>query len=284
MKLILLCRVLAVVLALFLMTYFAVADTSATPEHWIFSVPFQKIEAGSFTMGSPSGERGRKLDEKQVQVTISKPFEIMTTEVTQSMWVKVMGENPSKFKSQEHCDDHDFANDMCPNNPVEMVTWEDVQEFIRKLNEALGLKGCDGTPNSAKNCYRLPTEVEWEYVARAGTTTAYFFGNDPQNVGNYAWYYHNLGNKKGTHKVGLKPANPWGIHDVYGNVFEWVEDMYARTLLGGEDPFNTAGSLRVFRGGSWDMFGEHTLRSAFRYFGFPDYRYGSVGFRLVRTL
>ena len=228
MKLILLCRMLAVVLALFLTTYFAVADTSATSEHWIFSVPFQKIEAGSFRMGSPLGERYRDSDEGPVQVQITKPFEIMTTEVTQSQWIKVMEENPLGFNCGNYSHHKDKGNKktQCPNHPIERVSWHDVQEFIGKLNEALGLTGCDGTPNSAKNCYRLPTEAEWEYSARGGTVTAYFCGNDHKwlfwfsDLEDYAWYWDNSDYK--TYPVGSKKPNPWGLYDVNGNVAEWV--------------------------------------------------------------
>ena len=255
------------------------AEQDEAPKHWILSVPFQKIEAGSFKMGSLATERYRGSDEAQVQVTISKPFEIMTKEVTQSQWVKVMGSNPSRFKSEDDCDDHE--NDMCPNHPVERVSWDEVQEYIGKLNKALGLSGCDGTPSSSAGCYRLPTEAEWEYSARGGTTTAYSFGDDASDLGNYAWYSGNSDNQ--THQVGLKEANPKGLYDVHGNVWEWVQDKYTSDLPGGSDPLNTSGSHRVIRGGSWVNFA-HYLRSAYRIFVNPALRPYNVGFRLVRTL
>ena len=256
--------------------------TSSAPsgsDHWILSQPFQRIEAGSFTMGSPSGERLRDSDEGPVQVRITKPFEIMTTEVTQSQWVKVMGSNPSLFKTQEHCDDH--KNDMCPNHPVEQVSWNDVQEFIGKLNEALGLTGCDGTPNSAKNCYRLPTEAEWEYSARGGTKTIFSFGDNSANIGDYAWYRGNSNSQ--THAVGSKRANPFGLYDVHGNVGEWVQDRYVENLPGDDDPLSTSGSIRVIRGGSWNYYAWY-LRSATRHRHRQSVWYDNVGFRLVRTL
>ena len=224
------------------------AEQDGAPKHWIlFPVPFQKISAGSFTMGSPESERYRGSDEAQVQVTISKPFEIMAKEVTQSQWVKVMGSNPSRFKSEDDCDDHE--NDMCPNHPVERVSWDEVQEYIGKLNKALGLSGCDGTPSSSAGCYRLPTEAEWEYSARGGTTTAYSFGDDDSDLGDYAWYSGNSDNQ--THQVGLKKANPKGLYDVHGNVWEWVQDKYRYTsnLPGGRDPLNTASGFAS--GSSW---------------------------------
>ena len=261
--------------------------TSSAPsgsDHWIFSVPFQKIEAGSFTMGSPSGERYRDGDEGPVQVQITKPFEIMTTEVTQSQWVKVMGSNPSHFKSQGHCGNHDSEKDMCPDHPVEQVSWNDAQEFIGKLNEALGLTGCDGTPSSSTGCYRLPTEAEWEYSARAGSTTVYSFGDNSANIGDYAWYWDN--SDRQTHAVGSRRANPWLLYDVHGNVWEWVQDSYVSALPGGSDPLNTSGassSTRIFRGGSWYSFMRY-LRSANRNDYRKSGRSNDVGFRLVRTL
>ena len=275
-------------------------DKSAGLEHWILSVPFQKIEAGSFKMGSPTTESNRDSDEGQVDVTISKPFEIMTTEVTQSQWVKVMGSNPSRFKRQKHCDNHDSESDMCPDHPVEKVSWDDVQGYIEKLNKALGLTGCDGTPSSSAGCYRLPTEAEWEYSARGGTTTAYSFGDDASDLEDYAWYISNPDLQ--THPVGLKKANPKGLYDVYGNVWEWVQDSSdflpytvwnlvwhqadlgrSNPLPGGENPLKNSGPSRVIRGGSWLYKARH-LRSASRYYAEPTFRNSVVGFRLVRTL
>ena len=146
----------------------------------LVDVLFQRVSKGSFVMGSPLTEKNRYSDEAQVEVSISKPFEIMETTVTQSQWHCVMGSNPSYFKKSKHCEDHKIVNgvEMCPNNPVEQVSWNDVQVFIGSLNADLGLS----------NCYRLPTEAEWEYSARAGTKTAYFFGNKPSKLEDYAWY------------------------------------------------------------------------------------------------
>ena len=260
-------------------------STPSGSDHWILSQPFQRIKVGSFTMGSPKIESYRDGDEDPVQVQITKPFEIMTTEVTQSMWVKVMGSNPSSFKLQGHCSNHDSENDMCPNHPVEQVSWDDVQEFLGKLNEALGLTGCDGTPSSATGCYRLPTEAEWEYSARAGTTKVFSFGDN--SAKDYAWYRYSRNNSdRQTQAVGLKRANPWLLYDVHGNVWEWVQDSYVSTLPGGVDPLNTSGdssSTRIFRGGSWRS-NAGDLRTANRGKVNANHRADNVGFRLVRTL
>ena len=252
-------------------------------EHWISSIAFQRIEAGSFTMWSPPSERRRGSDEGQEEVEITKPFEIMKTEVTQKQWFRVMKENPSYSKRSVHCGDHEIIDGvgMCPNHPVEKVSWDDVQKYIEELNKSLGLTGCDGTPHSSSGCYRLPTEAEWEWAARAGTKTAYFFGDDSSDLGDYAWYLDNSVDR--THKVGLKDSNPWGLYDIYGNVWEWVQDKYSEELPGGIDPLNEDGVDPVLRGGDWltDAF---FLRSADRYGRHPGYRDNGIGFRLVRTL
>jgi len=161
---------------------------------------FVLIPAGTFTMGSPDSDSNAYDHEKPAhQVTISEPFYMGKYEVTQAQWKAVMGENPSRFKGDDH--------------PVENVSWEDVQQFIQKLNAKEGKEAC-----------RLPTEAEWEYAARAGTTTIYSFGNNASQLGNYAWYDENSGNT--THPVGDKPPNPWGLYDMHGNVWEWVQDWY----------------------------------------------------------
>jgi formylglycine-generating enzyme required for sulfatase activity/serine/threonine protein kinase len=204
---------------------------------------FVLIPAGTFTMGSPQSEPGRDNDETQHRVTISSAYYLQTTEVTQGQWKKVMGSNPSKFKN---------CGDDCP---VEQVSWSDVQVFIRKLNSQ------EGTDK-----YRLPTEAEWEYACRAGTTTAYSFGDNESDLGDYGWYHGNSGNR--THPVGQKRPNPWGLYDVHGNVWEWTQ--------------TEEGSRRVFRGGSWPYNAGH-CHSAFRYVSVPGVRFNTLGFRLLRT-
>ena len=231
-----------------------------------------KIEAGSFTMGSPDSEAGRESDEDQVRVSISKPFEIMSTEVTQSQWFDVMGDNPSAFSKPEDCDDYVEVGGegLCPNHPVEKVSWNEVQRFIGKLNERE-----EGSAH-----YRLPTEAEWEFAARGGTETAYSFGNDVSELGRYAWFKNNSGGR--TRAVGLKGPNPYGLYDVHGNVWEWVQDAYSERLKGGVDPLKSSGVHRVVRGGDWGIFAR-VLRSANRLSGDPGWGSFGVGFRLVRT-
>ena len=170
-----------------------------------------------------------------------------------------MGYNESHFKGTDR--------------PVERVSWNDVQVFLQKLND---LEGCSG-------CYKLPTEAEWEYAARAGTTTAYSFGANDSELGNYAWY---AGNSNGaTHPVGEKHPNPWGLYDMHGNVWEWVHDWYDSEYYNRSSSVNPVneepGSNRVIRGGSWSN-DAGFARSAFRGRRLPDSR-GGVGFRVLRT-
>ena len=222
---------------------------------------FVLIPAGEFDMGSLSNEAGRYEQEGPVHhVNISKAFYIGKYEVTQKQWRDVMGSSPSSFKGD--------------NLPVEQVTWDDVQDFIKKLNEKDG-----------GNKYRLPTEAEWEYVARAGTTTRYSFGDDESKLGDYAWYDSNSGNK--THEVGQKKPNPWGLYDMHGNVNEWVLDKlhgnYNGAPTDGSTWENQGYPIFVFRGGSW-LFYAGDCRSAFRSGVVAAAKRGDFGFRLLEEV
>ena len=259
---------------------------------------FRQIPAGVFEMGSPRSEKSRELDESgkdghPVRVEISKSFLIMETEVTQSQWYQVMRNNPSLFKIAINCVNYDKVRKMCPDHPVEQVSWDMVQVFIKELNALSGLSGCKGSPKDPRGCYRLPTEAEWEYAVRAGSKTAYFFGKEERgyklrgrgtiayDLKDYAWYVENSGRR--THRVKTRAANPWGLYDVYGNVWEWVQDAYVDRLPGKRDPLVTTGSFRVLRGGSWGN-EARLLRSANRNGYPPGLRDLNFGFRLVRTL
>ena len=195
-------------------------------------------------------------DEQPVtQVRISRGFDLGKYEVTQGQWEAVMGSNPS------------YLNRCGLDCPVERVSWEDAQEFIGRLNAMDG----EGT-------YRLPTEAEWEYAARAGTT-----GDRYGNLDAIAWYDDNSGGRK--HPVGQKAPNAWGLHDMLGNVWEWVEDWYG-DYPGGSvtDPRGPAsGSYRVRRGGGWRS-GASNCRSAIRISATPGNRNSNLGFRLLRTV
>ena len=258
------------------------------------ALKFIRIEAAgkSFMMGSPEDEENRHDDEngkdgKQVEVNFTKDFEMMTTEVTQQMWFDIMKKNPSRFSNSDDCDNHIYLQNgqgsdvgLCPNYPVERVSWDRVQVFIEELNSLYGISGCDGTPESSFGCFRLPTEGEWEFAARARTITAYYF--DADLIDDYAWYDVNSDSQ--THPVGKLASNDYGLFDMSGNVWEWTQDSWQNFLVGGEDPLHTSsGSLRVIRGGSWYYYAKY-LRSAYRSNDYAVFRGSIIGFRLVRTL
>ncbi len=216
---------------------------------------FALVPAGEFIMGSKEYDYEKPVH----KVTIKKPFYLGIYPVTQKEWKVVMGDNPSSFKGD--------------NLPVEDVSWNDVQDFIKKLNEKEGA-----------NKYRLPTEAEWEYAARAGTTTRYSFGDSESELGDYAWYDGNSGSK--THEVGQKKPNPWGLYDMYGNVWEWVQDIYHSSYSGAPtdgSAWGGDGSRRVNRGGSW-FNGAVGCRSAPRGNDGPLVSSDNIGFRLVRDV
>lgn len=231
-------------------------ETSSVTLTNSIGMKFKLIPAGSFLMGSPKSEKNRANDESpQHKVTLTQPYYLGVYEVTQEQYERVMGENPSHFRGAKL--------------PVEMVSWEDAREFCKKLSQL------------EKNMtHRLPTEAEREYAARAGTKTAYYWGDGFD--ARYAWCDQNRGGK--TQEVGTRQANPWGLFDMSGNVWEWCEDWYANKYpsVGEEiDPKGAAsGSVRVFRGGCWYL-DPKGCRLAFRRDGTPDFRGSGLGFRVL---
>ncbi len=227
------------------------------------------IPKGSFTMGSPESKIDREDNEgPQRSVTIGTDFYMGKFEVTQEEYERVVGTNPSYFKKCSRC-------------PVEQVSWDDAKEFIRKL--------------SAKNDgfeYRLPTEAEWEYAARAGTTTVFAFGNSLSSSqanfdGNFPYGSASKGEYKArTAAVGSYQPNAFGLYDMHGNVWEWVEDIYNTSGYQGlptDGSANTSvgdSAFRVLRGGSWYDHG-NILRSVSREWVPPANRYSHIGFRVV---
>lgn len=216
------------------------------------------IPGGSFLMGSPTSEKDRADNEgPQHQVTL-EPFWMGKCEVTQAQWQALMGSNPSHFKGD--------------NRPVEQVSLNDARAFCQKLATLTGKP------------YRLPSEAQWEYACRAGTTTRFFFGDSDGSLGDYAWFFGNSGSK--THPVGEKSPNPWGLHDICGNVLEWCEDMHHDSYMGAPNDGSawTSGSdstFRVLRGGWWRN-GAKDCRSACRRFRHkPDFKDIMIGFRVV---
>ena len=223
----------------------------------------RRIEAGMFIMGSDQSDESHR-------VMLTKPFFCGLFEVTQKQYVLVTGSNPSNFSGD--------------TLPVEKVSYNmirgssngakwpsssavDSSSFMGKLRARTGLD------------FDLPTEAQWEYACRAGTTTTYSYGNSAN--GNYMWYIDNSSSK--THPVGSKSANPWGLYDMHGNVWEWCLDWYGTLAYGTDPKGSSSGSKRVGRGGSWAGNADYCT-SSYRYASAPSSGYGNSGFRLVRTL
>jgi len=235
----------------------------------IIGMKLRLIPAGEFLMGSPADEAEHGDDEgPQHKVRITIPFYMGVTEVTQGEWFSVMGTKPWTGKHLVQEGD---------NYPAVYVSWDDAIEYCQKLSTRDG------------KTYRLPTEAEWEYSCRGGTGTAYSFGSDKSKLSQYGWWggITGDGNSKSeqyAHAVGGKKANPFGLHDMHGNVFEWCSDRYAADYYGSspasDPPGATAGSFRVLRGGSW--FSQAAFcRSADRRTPTPTARGYSMGFRLA---
>lgn len=221
---------------------------------------FVNIPAGSFKMGADCSLENCNGDEPLHKVTISKPFQLGKYEVTQGQWAAVMGNNPSSFKGRTY--------------PVENVSWEEAQEFIKRLNKM-----------EKTTRYRLPTEAEWEYAARAGTNTAWSFGDDPKDMDRFGWYSRNA--EDSTHPVGRKEANAWGLHDMHGNVWEWVQDRYDKDYYANSPEIDPAGpekgTFRINRGGSW-IYNSDYARCAFRHPNRAGLKRSRVGFRLAADI
>jgi len=215
------------------------------------------IPPGEFMMGSPNDEEGRFDNEgPQHVVRIAQGFYMGIHEVTQEQYKAVTGNNPSDFKG--------------PKNPVEQVSWNDAMAFCKRLSAQTGM------------AVRLPTEAEWEYACRAGTTTRFCFGDQARDLDSVAWYAANSDGK--TRSVGLKKPNAFGLYDMHGNVWEWCADCYDEEYYGKspvEDPQGPAeAKYRVLRGGSWRNGPRHS-RSAQRFMLDPPGKNNPDGFRVV---
>lgn len=231
------------------------------------------LPGGTFTMGDEDG-----LDSPLHEVTVS-PFYIDTHLVTQRQYETLMGDNPSRWKGAE--------------NPVEQVRWYDAVKYCNARSKAEGLEPCYDVNtwkcNFTANGYRLPTEAEWEYACRAGTTTAYSFGNDESKLDEHAWFKGNA--RRRPHPVGQRRPNAWGLYDMHGNVWEWCNDFYQVDYYDKSPKENPRGAetgeTMVLRGGAWKTDAE-SCRSGYRYNenrGRADvcFGYDIYGFRCVRN-
>ena len=242
------------------------AQAAPPPEPQPDPARWSQISPGTFLMGSPETEYDRSTDEgPQTQVTLTRGFWIGRFEVTQGEYTAVAGTNHSTFTGD-------------PSQPVEQVSWYDASNYCALLTR----QEQDGGRLPAGYEYRLPTEAEWEYVARAGTTNRFFFGDDHSytELPNYAWFNADSGGT--THDVGTRQSNQWGLYDTSGNVFEWCADWYG-PYPGSSvtDPAGpSTGVYRVMRGGSW-RFPGGDARSAARNFNVPDFASYGIGIRVV---
>jgi formylglycine-generating enzyme required for sulfatase activity len=257
---------------------------------------FVPIKAGEFMMGSPVTEARRFANEVQHSVRLTRPFLMQKTPVTQQEWQELMGNNPSSFSRDTK------AGGRASERPVERVSWFDAVAFANAKSRREGLtpcydlSRCTGTPgvdyagpdditcDMSANGYRLPTEAEWEYAARAGTEgPTYADAAQGERLGDIAWTWENA--NKTTHPVGQKAANAWGLHDMIGHVFEWNGDKFGElTDAQVNDPQGpNAGRLRVFRGGCWSS-DTGSARAAYRYYDWPSGGCDGLGFRLARSV
>ena len=257
------------------------------------------IPAGTFQMGSLAGEPGRQADETRHGVTLTRGFRIGKYPITQRQWYTVIGTNPSHFQGASNPPD---GTEIQENRPVEAISWYDSLVFCNKLSMLEGLSpaySISGSTNPANwgdvptasdsiwnavaivagsNGYRLPTEAQWEYACRAGTTTAYYYSDTPN--GDYMWY--DVNSNVQTHEVGLKLPNAWGLHDMHGNVYEWCWDLYEDYSGGSETDPNGAlsGLYRIFRGGSYGT-PVDDCRSAHRVYGLPSNKQTNYSLRVL---
>jgi formylglycine-generating enzyme required for sulfatase activity len=218
------------------------------------------IPSGTFSMGGDKKlEQAEDHETPRHIVNISEAFFMGKYEVTQMQWTEIMDNNPSEFINE--------------NRPVERVSWNDVQVFVQRLNT-----------KEETNKYRLPTEAEWEYSARAGSNSAYTFGGDTNILSQYAWYRKNSGGK--THPVGQLHSNAWELYDMHGNVHEWCQDWFDRKYYS-QSPSNaplgpSTGLAKALRGGDWGS-EDWYCRCASRSLSSPDRRSNRLGFRVIRT-
>jgi formylglycine-generating enzyme required for sulfatase activity len=245
----------------------------------ITGMEFVWIPAGQFIMGQMEAEKAYLIYEVgerhyQQNYTNELPRHAVSIDglwmgkypVTQEEWIVVMGKNPSYFNERR-------VGKEWPKHPLESISWDDVQEFLRKLNEKTG-----------NDIFRLPSEAEWEYACRAGTETMFYFGDDVERLQEYVWYAENSSYR--THPVGQLKPNTCGLYDMLGSIWEWCQDIYSHDAYSKHQRYNpiymSGGSRRVFRGGGWHD-GQRDVRCASRNFHSPTDRHSDVGLRLVRT-
>ncbi len=233
---------------------------------------FVLIPAGKYLMGSPQREMGHRPDEEQHLVVITQPFYLGKYPITQEQYEAVMGNNPSSFSAT--VGDKVLVQGLVTKAfPVECVTWANAKEFCERIERS----------DAHRRHFSLPTEAEWEYACRAGTTGPFVCGDDPKALADYAWFSENA--QRRTHPVGEKKPNAWGLYDIQGNVWQWCDDNYGPFAgLGARDPLRIdkgPNAAHVFRGGAWLEETREGMRIAWRCYGASGLRINYVGFRVV---
>jgi formylglycine-generating enzyme required for sulfatase activity len=259
----------AAILVMVLHVTLVQADTKPSPIGEIvtnsFGMKLKRIKSGSFPMGNPVKE-AKAAAYPEHRVRIRNDFYIGVTEVTQDQWFEVMGTRPWRARQFVE-EDRNF--------PATWISWNDAVSFCKRLSKKEGVT------------YRLPTEAEWEYACRGGTTTMYSFGDDESALRDYAWFADNayFVNEKYAHSVATKKPNSWGLYDMHGNVYEWCQDRFGEYENSPTvDPSGPqAGSFRIFRGGHWNSTARQ-CQSSYRSRSLPTYRVTNLGFRVVRVL
>jgi formylglycine-generating enzyme required for sulfatase activity len=260
--------VLSLGLSLWLVAFLAGQDEARDKilrrfvEEFVPLTPGKNNFPASFKMGSDAQEASKPVHE----VTLRRPFAIAKYEVTQELYEAITGKNPSKWKGKR--------------NSVELITWNDAVEFCQKATAELRQKKLIGE----REVIRLPSEAEWEYACRAGTTTVYSFGDDVKQLGDYAWF---KGNAAGNDPpVGMKKPNPWGLYDLHGYIWEWCQDSWHDSYSGapadGSAWVEQGSKERVIRGGAWSAPAE-SATSAFRMRAAIEARSDGIGFRCVKA-
>jgi len=254
-----------------------IAKSRETPKRItnVFGMKLVLIPAGEFLMGSPDSNKEAQNDEKpQHRVRITQPFYMGATEVTQGQYRAIAGQIPSAFTG---------SDDL----PVDSISWDDAIAFCNTLSVRVGLKqyyAHGGAPSTDEGGYRLPTEAEWQYACRAGSTTRFGFGDDAANLGEFAWYKDNSGGR--TQPVGQKRPNAWGLYDMHGNLWEWCTDWYDAKYYGQspdtDPPGPSKADARVILGAGWSS-GSESFRVADRGWFAPGRGKSNHGFRVVRV-
>ncbi len=262
-------RIFILLLALAVVREIRAADTGAEV---VSGLKMVNVPAGRFVMGTHRADDPWLVNCRPVLLMDVKSFQLSATEITQALYQQVTGRNPSLMQGDE-------------TRPVEQVSWYDAIKFCNMLSEKSGLEPCYDLENESCDCtksgFRLPSEREWEYACRAGTTSSFSTGNTKRCIMRTGWFGDN--SEGSTHPVARKRPNSWGLYDMHGNVWEWCDNLFKSYDPGLKRVANKLIPSRVIRGGGWHSPSSHCT-SAYRHRGRPDFCLSMVGFRVARSI